>query len=207
MVYHTILYYATIYCKILTSGLVCQWTHFQHLSSTFLQLSSPAGATVVLTDLPVAVPQLQSNVSDNMPASGWPSTPPRVLPLSWGEDHNNFTSDWDLVLGADIVYLRDTFPLLIETLSHLCKNGAAVYLSSKMRKEHDCPRFFEEVLPRRFNVELLHRDEKQNINIYRAFLKRDQWELDQPSSGLGLHREIITMILLLLFSKSFLKKI
>lgn len=128
----------------------------------------------MLTDLPVAVPQLQSNVSDNMPASGWPSTPPRVLPLSWGEDHNNFTSDWDLVLGADIVYLRDTFPLLIETLSHLCKNGAAVYLSSKMRKEHDCPRFFEEVLPRRFNVELLHRDEKQNINIYRAFLKRDQ---------------------------------
>lgn len=132
------------------------------------------GAVVTLTDLPLALPQLQANVSANMPSSGWPSAPPTVLPLSWGEDHMNFPSDWDLVLCADIIYLQETYPLLVETLAHLCKNGAVVYLSSKMRKEHKTPGFYEEYLPSRFDVELVHRDDKQNNNIYRAALKKDQ---------------------------------
>ncbi|XP_042262554.1 EEF1A lysine methyltransferase 3-like [Thunnus maccoyii] len=132
------------------------------------------GAVVTLTDLPLALPQLQANVSANMPSSGWPSAPPTVLPLSWGEDHMNFPSDWDLVLCADIIYLQETYSLLVETLAHLCKNGAVVYLSSKMRKEHKTPSFYEEYLPSRFDVELVHRDDKQNNNIYRAALKKDQ---------------------------------
>ncbi|XP_044034155.1 EEF1A lysine methyltransferase 3-like [Siniperca chuatsi] len=137
-------------------------------------LAARLGAVVTLTDLPLALPQLQANVSANMPSSGWPTTLPTVLPLSWGEDHMNFPSDWDLVLCADIIYLPETYPPLVETLVHLCKNGAVVYLSSKMRKEHETPGFYEECLPSRFNVELVHRDDKQNINIYRASLRKDQ---------------------------------
>ncbi|XP_018554557.1 EEF1A lysine methyltransferase 3 [Lates calcarifer] len=137
-------------------------------------LAARLGAAVTLTDLPLALPQLEANVSANMPSSGWPSLPPAVLPLSWGKDHMNFTSDWDLVLCADIIYLPQTYPLLVETLTHLCKKGAVVYLSSKMRKEHGTPGFYEESLPSRFNVELVHRDDKQNINIYRASLRTDQ---------------------------------
>lgn len=129
---------------------------------------------MTLTDLPLAVPQLQDNVSANMPSSGWPSAPPTVLPLSWGENHMMFASDWDLVLGADIIYLPETYPLLVETLTHLCKSDAMVYLSSKMRKEHRTPGFFEEQLPSRFNVELVHRDDNQNNNIYRASLRKEQ---------------------------------
>uniref|UniRef100_A0A8C6PGB7 EEF1A lysine methyltransferase 3 n=1 Tax=Nothobranchius furzeri TaxID=105023 RepID=A0A8C6PGB7_NOTFU len=132
-------------------------------------LAARRGADVTLTDLPVALLQLQANVSANKPPDGWPSTPPTILPLSWGQDHLNFPSDWDLVLCADIVYLPETYPLLVETLAHLCKNGAVVLLSSKMRKEHKTPSFFEEFLPSRFDVELVHRDDKQNNNIYRAF--------------------------------------
>ncbi|XP_051272157.1 EEF1A lysine methyltransferase 3-like [Dicentrarchus labrax] len=137
-------------------------------------LAARLGAVVTLTDLPLALPQLQANVSANMPPSGWPTTLPTVLPLSWGEDHMNFPSDWDLVLCADIIYLPETYPLLVETLAHLCKNGALVYLSSKMRNEHGTPGFYEECLPSRFIVELMNRDDKQNINIYRAFLRKDQ---------------------------------
>lgn len=133
-----------------------------------------AGAVVTLTDLPLALPQLETNVSANMPSSGWPSAPPTILPLSWGEDHMNFPSDWDLVLCADIIYLPETYPLLLETLAHLCKSGAVVYLSSKMRKEHGTSDFYEEYLPSRFNVRLVHRDDKQNNNIYRAALRKDQ---------------------------------
>lgn len=133
-----------------------------------------SGAEVTLTDLPLALPQLQANVSANTLSSGWPSAEPAVLPLSWGEDHLNFPSDWDLVLGADIIYLSETYPLLLKTLTHLCKSGAVVYLSSKMRREHGTHIFFEEYLPSRFHVMLIHRDEKQNNNIYRASLRTEE---------------------------------
>ncbi|KAM9410622.1 EEF1A lysine methyltransferase 3-like isoform 2-T2 [Pholidichthys leucotaenia] len=129
---------------------------------------------VTLTDLPLALPQLQANVSANAPPSGWPSAPPTILPLSWGKDHMTFSSDWDLVLCTDIIYLPETYPLLVETLAHLCSNGAMVYLSSKMRKEHKTAGFYEEYLPSRFNVELLHRNDEHNNNIYRASLKTEQ---------------------------------
>lgn len=131
------------------------------------------GAEVTITDLPLAIPQLQSNVSANTPPAGWPSVEPTVVPLSWGQDQENFPSDWDLVLGADIVYLSDTYPSLLETLAHLCKDGAVAYLSSKMRKEHGTPCFYENNLPQQFQVELVQRDQEQNINIYQATVRRD----------------------------------
>ncbi|XP_029989341.1 EEF1A lysine methyltransferase 3 [Sphaeramia orbicularis] len=137
-------------------------------------MAARLGATVTLTDLPVALPQLQANVSANMPSSGWPCASPTVLPLCWGEDHMNFPSDWDLVLCADIIYLRETYPLLVETLAHLCHSGSVVYLSSKMRREHETQTFYEECLPSRFTVKLVQHDEKQNINIYQASLRTDQ---------------------------------
>lgn len=124
----------------------------------------------------MALPQLQANVSANAPSDGWPSVSPAVLPLSWGLDHLNFPSDWDLVLCADIIYLPETYPLLVETLAHLCKNGATAYLSSKMRAEHQAQSFYEEFLPSRFNVELVHRDDEQNNNVYRATL---QWQQER----------------------------
>ncbi len=157
---------------------------WQHTEINFLHLSS--GAIVTLTDLPVALPQLQANVSANMPSTGWPTTLPTVRPLAWGEDHMNFPSDWDLVLCADIIYLTETYPLLVETLAHLCKDGAVAYLSSKMRKEHNTPHFYEECLPSRFNVELVKHDNKENINIYRASLRKDNWQQAQPATGVGL---------------------
>ncbi|RVE72724.1 hypothetical protein OJAV_G00041000 [Oryzias javanicus] len=137
-------------------------------------LAARLGAEVTLTDLPLALPQLQANVSANTLSSGWPSAEPAVLPLSWGEDHLDFPSNWDLVVGADIIYLPETYPLLVKTLAHLCKDGAAVYLSSKMRKEHETHVFFEQFLPSRFHVKLVHRDEKQNNNIYRACLRTEE---------------------------------
>lgn len=139
-----------------------------------MKLHYLSGAEVTLTDLPLALPQLQANVSTNAPPDGWPSTPPTVLPLCWGVDHLTFPSDWDLVLCADVVYLPETYPLLVETLAHLCKNGAVVYLSSKMRREHLTQSFYNEHLPTRFSVELLHRDDKQNNNIYRASKRAEQ---------------------------------
>uniref|UniRef100_A0A3Q2P343 EEF1A lysine methyltransferase 3 n=1 Tax=Fundulus heteroclitus TaxID=8078 RepID=A0A3Q2P343_FUNHE len=137
-------------------------------------LAARRGAEVTLTDLPLALPQLQANVSANAPPDGWPSAPPAVLPLRWGQDHLGFPADWDVVLCADIVYLPETYPLLAETLAHLCQNGAVAYLSSKMRREHQTQSFYEEHLASGFDVELVHRDDKQNNNIYRASKRTEQ---------------------------------
>lgn len=135
--------------------------------------STCLGAVVTLTDLPSVLPHLKDNVSANMPSAGWPSTHPTVLPLTWGQDHQNFPSEWDLVLCADIIYLPETYPLLLQSLTYLCKSGGLVYLSSKMRKEHKTHDFFEEFLQSRFYVELVNCDHSQNIHIYKAFLREE----------------------------------
>lgn len=151
------------------------WSKHLHYTWVTLLFLNSVGADVTITDLPLAVPQLQKNVSANTPPGGWCSAEPAVVPLSWGQDQENFPSDWDLVLGADIVYLSDTYPLLVETLTHLCKDGAVAYLSSKMRMEHGTPCFYDGNLPQKFHVELVQRDQEQNISIYRATVRRDVW--------------------------------
>ncbi|CAL1609920.1 unnamed protein product [Knipowitschia caucasica] len=127
------------------------------------------GAAVTLTDLPRVLPQLQHNVSANAPPGGWRLTP-AVRPLSWGEDQHVFPPQWDLVLGADIVYLPHTFPSLLDTLLHLCGRSTLLLLCSKMRREHMTHTFYDQYLRREFQVELLRQDPEQNINIYTAAL-------------------------------------
>ncbi|MCJ8750172.1 hypothetical protein PDJAM_G00259490 [Pangasius djambal] len=133
-------------------------------------LTARLGARVTVTDLPQVLPHTVRNINSNAPLTGWPAGPPAVLPLFWGRDLERFSSQWDLVLGSDIVYIPETFPLLLHTLVHLSKSGAVVYLSSKMRREHDTHEFYDTWLPQRFHVELVHRDANKNINIYRATL-------------------------------------
>ncbi|XP_016101760.1 protein-lysine methyltransferase METTL21B-like isoform X1 [Sinocyclocheilus grahami] len=129
------------------------------------------GAHVTITDLPSAVSQIERNIAANTPFSGWPSDGPSVSALAWGLDHSRFSSSWDFVLGADIVYLPETFPLLLDTLVHLCRDGAVVYLASTMRREHGAQDFYDHMLPQMFSVELVQRDPENNINIYKATLR------------------------------------
>uniref|UniRef100_A0A8B9QHX9 EEF1A lysine methyltransferase 3 n=1 Tax=Apteryx owenii TaxID=8824 RepID=A0A8B9QHX9_APTOW len=144
-----------------------------------------AGGDVTITDLPVALEQIRENVRRNVPATLAPQ--PRVRALSWGLDHGAFPSGYDVVLGADIVYLRETFPLLLGTLRHLCGPRSVAYLASKMRQEHGAGLFFDTLLPLHFLAELVHRDEEQNINIYRVTCRpRGQ----EPLAGLGTTRTV-----------------
>ncbi|XP_043107477.1 EEF1A lysine methyltransferase 3-like [Puntigrus tetrazona] len=129
------------------------------------------GAHVTITDLPSAVSQIERNIAGNVPLSGWPSGAPAVSALSWGLDHRRFSSGWDFVLGADIVYLPESFPLLVDTLAHLSRDGAVVFLASAMRREHGAQDFYDRVLPQAFSVELVQRDPENNINIYKATLR------------------------------------
>lgn len=122
------------------------------------------GGDVTITDLPLALEQIKDNVQANVPPGGRA----QVRALSWGIDQHVFPGDYDLVLGADIVYLEPTFPLLLGTLQHLCGPRGTIYLAAKMRQEHGTESFFQHLLPQHFQLELAQRDEDENVNIYRA---------------------------------------
>ncbi|XP_007432710.1 EEF1A lysine methyltransferase 3 isoform X2 [Python bivittatus] len=132
-------------------------------------LASLLGGNVTITDLPVALKQIEENVHRNLPVQCMART--RVCALSWGLDHKDFPQNYDLILGADIVYLKDTYPLLIRTLQHLCGAQSTIYLSSKMREEHSTVLFFETLLPVHFTTKLAFRNEAENINIYKVTSK------------------------------------
>jgi len=70
------------------------------------------------------------------------------------------------VLGADIVYLEDTFPALLRTLDHLCSDVTVVLLACKIRYNRDSD--FLDMLRKGFAVEEVHYDRQRDIHIYRA---------------------------------------
>ncbi|XP_048038071.1 EEF1A lysine methyltransferase 3-like isoform X2 [Megalobrama amblycephala] len=147
---------------------LCQFFEKVSLDLSGMRVIELGGGTGLVG---IVAARLERNVDANAPLSGWPSDAPAVLPLSWGHDQNRFSSSWDFVLGADIIYLPETFPLLLDTLVHLSKDGAVVYLASTMRREHGTQDFYDSVLPQMFKVELVQRDPESNINIYKATLR------------------------------------
>ncbi|XP_075118966.1 EEF1A lysine methyltransferase 3 [Leptodactylus fuscus] len=127
-------------------------------------LVSLLGGLVTITDLPHALPQIRKNISVNVALDHIPN----VCALSWGIDQVHFPQDYDFVLGADIVYLKETYDHLVQTLLHLCGPRTTILLSSKMRKEHGAMDFFQNILPQYFNVEIVKRNAEGDINIYRV---------------------------------------
>ncbi|XP_040196796.1 EEF1A lysine methyltransferase 3 [Rana temporaria] len=125
-------------------------------------LLSLLGGNVTLTDLPHTLSQIEKNVSANVPDG----SSLNVCALSWGLDQTKFPQDFDFVIGADIVYLKETYDHLLQTLQHLCCPTTTIFLSSKMRAEHGTVDFFQDILPKYFNVELVRRNAEDNINIY-----------------------------------------
>ncbi|XP_067880595.1 EEF1A lysine methyltransferase 3-like isoform X3 [Heterodontus francisci] len=134
----------------------------------------PIGGDVTITDLPHTLKQIENNVSANIPSS-WAHRS-QVCALSWGCDHSRFPIDYDIVLGSDIVYLPETYASLVQTLQHLSAQRGTIYLSSKMRREHETVSFYEKILPQHFQCQLVHRNEEQNINLYKMTKK-------EPSAG------------------------
>ncbi|XP_063808371.1 EEF1A lysine methyltransferase 3 [Pseudophryne corroboree] len=127
-------------------------------------LMSKLGGHVTLTDLPHILPQIKKNVSANIPYDHEPN----VCALSWGLDQVHFPQNYDFVIGADIVYLKETYDLLLHTLQHLSGPRTTILLSSKMRKEHGTLDFFQDFLPQHFNLELVKMNVEKDLNLYRV---------------------------------------
>lgn len=120
---------------------------------------------MTITDREPALDFLSTNVKANLPPDHLGSV--SVSELTWGEGLNRYPAGgFDLVLGADIVYLEDTFMPLLQTMEHLCSDTTVVLLASKIRYERDT-RFFS-MLKQRFTVEEVYYDIQRDIHIYKA---------------------------------------
>ncbi|NP_001124945.1 protein N-lysine methyltransferase METTL21A isoform X1 [Pongo pygmaeus] len=131
-----------------------------------------SGAHVTITDRKVALEFLKSNVQANLPPHIQPKTV--VKELTWGQNLGSFSpGEFDLILGADIIYLEETFTDLLQTLEHLCSNHSVILLACRIRYERD--NNFLAMLERQFTVRKVHYDPEKDVHIYEA-QKRNQKE-------------------------------
>ncbi|KFQ08607.1 Protein N-lysine methyltransferase METTL21A, partial [Leptosomus discolor] len=123
------------------------------------------GARVTITDRAAALEFLESNVQANLPSELRPRAV--VKELTWGKDLSSFPPGaFDFILGADIVYLEETFAELLQTLEHLCSEKSVILLSCRIRYERDHK--FLKMLRGRFSVYEVHYDSSKDVHIYKA---------------------------------------
>ncbi|XP_061463797.1 protein N-lysine methyltransferase METTL21A [Rhineura floridana] len=123
------------------------------------------GAHVTITDRKAALALLESNVRANLPVDLQPRA--AVKELTWGQNLASFSSGtYDFVLGADIVYLEETFGDLLQTLDHLCSDKTVILLSCRLRYERD--QKFLKMLNELFSVHEVHYDPSNDVHIFKA---------------------------------------
>lgn len=121
---------------------------------------------MTITDRQPSLDFLTANVKANLPPAILDTAV--VSELTWGESLDRYhAGGFDVIFGADIVYLEDTFVPLLTTLEHLCSDHTWVFLSCKIRYERD--HTFLNMLKRRFGVEEVFYDKERDIHIYKAW--------------------------------------
>ncbi|KAF1371864.1 hypothetical protein PFLUV_G00273780 [Perca fluviatilis] len=124
------------------------------------------GAKVTITDREPALDFLSANVKANVPPDSQGSVV--VSELTWGEGLERYPAGgFDVVLGADIVYLEDTFVPLLQTLEHLCSDSTVVLLACKIRYKRDTN--FLSMLKQRFMVEEIYYEKQRDIHVYKSW--------------------------------------
>ncbi|XP_048394356.1 EEF1A lysine methyltransferase 3-like [Stegostoma tigrinum] len=147
-------------------------------------LATLLGGDVTMTDKQKVLKQIETNVQVNVPSACRHRL--QIRPLTWGEDHTNFPTDYDFVLGSDIVYSSVTYPALIETFRHFTKQGATIYLSSELRKRNGSLSFHEESLPQYFDCQVVDRLEDKDITLYKMTKIDKGSEYDLPTNDRNL---------------------
>ncbi|EHB15293.1 Protein FAM119A [Heterocephalus glaber] len=124
-----------------------------------------SGAHVTVTDRKVALEFLKSNIQANLPPHVQTNTV--VKELTWGQNLESFSpGEFDLILGADIIYLEETFTDLLQTLEYLCNDHSVILLACRIRYERD--NNFLAMMERQFTVSKIHYDPEKDVHIYKA---------------------------------------
>lgn len=122
------------------------------------------GARITITDREEVLEYLQTTVKKNLPAEIYEQT--KILPLDWTKDLNKFPSTFDVILGADIVYIEEVFEDLLKTLIHLSDKETFILLSCRIRYDRDTN--FLKRLEEFFNVEKITYSRDKDVNLYKV---------------------------------------
>ncbi|XP_071977148.1 protein N-lysine methyltransferase METTL21A isoform X3 [Engystomops pustulosus] len=122
------------------------------------------GGDVTVTDRDMAMEFLKSNVYDNLPKELEHRM--SVKPLNWGVGLENY-SPFDVILGADIIYLEETFQDLLKTLIHLSSEHTVILLSCRLRYQRD--HNFLDMMRKHFTVDQVHYDKNLDVYIFKAW--------------------------------------
>eukprot|EP00697_Spironema_sp_BW2_P007718 gnl/Spiro4/22079_TR10865_c1_g1_i1.p1 gnl/Spiro4/22079_TR10865_c1_g1~~gnl/Spiro4/22079_TR10865_c1_g1_i1.p1 ORF type:complete len:241 (-),score=74.52 gnl/Spiro4/22079_TR10865_c1_g1_i1:48-710(-) len=125
------------------------------------------GAEVVVTDKQEVLELMQTNVATNCP----PPCEISARVLDWGDKAAalSLNPPFEFVVGADVVYNRDSFFLLLDSMLAL-GDSATTYLLAYRRRGLDEVEFFQRV-SELFVVQELNRSESQNVTLFRLNLK------------------------------------
>jgi len=139
-------------------------------------VSGLLGYQVITTDLPFLLPFVEKNVYENLPRD----QNIEVKPLEWGnEEHmKNITGRFDYIIGAELIYVEDSFDNLIKTLKHFCDEKTKVIMTHKIRLPERTELFFSK-LKKEFDFEDVDQSvigkiiPHPNFHIFVAQLKRN----------------------------------
>ena len=132
-------------------------------------VASLLGADVTLTDLPGCLNICQSNVDLNLDPN---INKYSVVPLKWNENlQKNWSDrDFDYIIGADLVYIEETFQDLVDTFNFFTKTkNPRIFLSGKIRYRKRFEQF-KDILEKSFIINFLKFD--NSTNNYLAEIKK-----------------------------------
>uniref|UniRef100_A0A4W3K1R0 Methyltransferase-like protein 22 n=1 Tax=Callorhinchus milii TaxID=7868 RepID=A0A4W3K1R0_CALMI len=135
------------------------------------------GGDVTLTDQLPVLHQIARNVTTNISPEQIHRA--KVRELAWGKELKCYPSDFDFILGSDIIYSKISFPLLLQTLLHLSSQNTIIYLSSEMKYKFIVDEAYVNLLTKYFNSEIVSRDNELDINLYRMTKKCPDTEIPQ----------------------------
>jgi len=93
-----------------------------------------------------------------------------IRALDWSRDLDKYDVTYDIILGADIVYIEEVFQDLLKTLIKLSNNNTVIILSCRIRYDRDTE--FLNRLRDHFEVDKLLYDDKYDVNLFRAIKRK-----------------------------------
>ncbi|XP_065063220.1 protein N-lysine methyltransferase METTL21D-like isoform X2 [Rhopilema esculentum] len=122
------------------------------------------GANVTITDLPEFIPLMEKNISLN--TKSFKEAKITAKKLKWGEDLENFTSTYDVILMADLIYYKESIEPLIQTMVGLSSKGTKILMSHEERttgNKQELERQFFELAKEHFEIKKILLEEQDSV--------------------------------------------
>ncbi|XP_066915751.1 protein N-lysine methyltransferase METTL21A-like [Clytia hemisphaerica] len=127
-------------------------------------VSSLLGGNVVMTDLADCLDACHQNTKLNLNHLHNFD----VKPLNWEDDHKREWANkhFDYIIGADLVYIEETFQNLVKTFKyfHNINKTVKILLAGKIRYKERFQKF-QNILEKDFSIEFLQHDDSSNIYL------------------------------------------